>query len=164
MRVPYNEFKITVAHEAWRRCNPELKKMGYWKFRRIIQSLGNHVIEEILTNNEGVILPYGLGQFQIVGVKKTTRGKRRRKMELFRTDNVYYKLRWNNSNAKKYLPHALYFKACSTRILRDELVKRIKKDQFYQWTVFNTSKESCVTRVVSKKRLDKLKDIYDDNW
>lgn len=163
MNVPYNEFKLTVAHELWRQGGEEVKALGYWKIRRIIMSLGVHVINEILNTNEGVLLPNGLGIYQIVGVK-APRKTRYRKQQLVRTDYAYYKLNWIVRPFRKYLPQARYWKAKSTRLFRDQLIAKITNDDFFHWTVFNTSLDAKRYRHPSLDRLEKLKSIYDDNW
>jgi hypothetical protein len=163
MNIPYNEFKLTVAHELWRQAGEEVKALGYWKIRRIIMSLGVHVIDEILNTNEGVLLPNGLGIYQIAGVKQPKK-TRYRKQQLVRTDYAYYKLTWIHKPFKKYLPQSVYWKAHSTRLFRDQLIQKIKNDDFFHWTVFATYTDSKRYRHPSLDRLEKLKSIYDDNW
>jgi len=163
MNVPYNEFKLTIAHELWRQCEDEIKELGYWKIRRIIMSLGNYVTDAILNTNEGVLLPEGLGIFKIVGIKQPKK-TRYRKQQLVRTDYAYYRIMWYFKPFKKYLPQSIYWKALSTRLFRDRLVAKIKDDNFFHWTVYETSRQARQYKVATSSKLERLKDIYDDNW
>ncbi len=163
MNVPYNEFKLTVAHELWRQADEDTKKLGYWKIRRIIMSLGEHIINEILNTNEGILLPHGLGIFQVVGVKEPKK-KKFRKQQLVRTDYTYYTIRWIIRPFRKYMPQGRYWKAKSTRLFRDQLIDKIGKDDFFHWSIYNTFVDSLRYRHPSLTKLDNLKSIYDDNW
>lgn len=140
MYTPYNEYKITVSHQAWKEFQkkyPKSKELGidYWKFRRILSTLREVVEDEVLGNTDGVQLPMTLGRLRIAGFK-VHKPPKHCKLQLARTDHRYYKLEWDIKFQRFKLRALQCYDSITAKLFKVKLIQWIKSDNFFHWTIY----------------------------
>lgn len=137
----YLKYKTIVSHEAWREIEskyPNHKEIGldYWTVRKILSSFMDLVLDEVIANPLGFVLPYESGCLRMVGVPISNISdftKKVKKIEYARTGNTFYQMRWLLTNAK--VKHNKFYNMHTPILIRKRIVEEIRKDNFFNWMI-----------------------------
>lgn len=140
----YVYYKFMVVQETWKKLKntPLIKdnKISHLEFKRIIATLSWGIMEEVLINPQGFIIPCNLGYFQVIGIKKQSAPSERSMFLYAITDNYHYTIRHYFKNQKKTKNQEFYTFRISSNA-KKLISRRIKTDDFFHYYKFKTRKE-----------------------
>ena len=137
----YLKYKIIISHETWREIEskyPNHKELGldYWTIRKILSSFMDLILDEVLTNPLGFVLPYESGCLRMIGVpikNISKQAKSYKKIEYARTGNIMYQMRWLLTNAK--VKNNKFYKTKTPILIAKKIIEQIRNDNFFNWMV-----------------------------
>lgn len=132
MKGDYGEYKCTVSHECWKRFKKEFPEtVDYWTLRKILSTMNDLIIDEVIDNPSGFKLPYNFGHLIMAGtlVKSPKSRMKGTPLNLARTENYVYSLVW--------LPGVQYnrtfYRAKTPKLIQRYITKCIREDKFLNW-------------------------------
>lgn len=140
MKGDYDKYKCTVSHECWRKFSEEYpNELDYWTLRRIISTMGDLIIEEVINNPSGFRLPGDYGHLIMGGtpIKSIKARRSNSTLNLSRTENYVYSLIWlhgvqNNRG---------FYRFKTAKLVRNYITKCIREDKFLNWIKVNQYKD-----------------------
>lgn len=137
----YLRYKITISHDVWKEVQSKYSNhddvgLDYWTVRKILSSFMDLVLEEVLTNPLGFVLPFQSGCLRMVGVpiaKMSKLAKQNKKIDYARTGNTLYQMAWLLRNAK--VKYHKFYRIQTPILVRKRITKEIREDKFFNWMI-----------------------------
>lgn len=132
----YLKYKRIVSIETWQVYHAKYPKgLNYWTFRKLLSDITDLMVEEIINNPLGFVLPHKFGVIRMIGFKMNSTGGTRklRKIEFARTNNYIYQMVWLRHKYKVRVKYLELFNFSTARLIRSYITQCIREDKFYNW-------------------------------
>lgn len=134
MKGDYSLYKTRSYVNAWLDYNNlnHKNKIGYWQFRKVLSTLTDEIMTEVINCPLGIELPEQLGSLVMIGFKVDKLPKMNKvKFKMATTDGYVYRLRWTEGvGTRKW---KLYFHFDVGKAIQKRIYEAIKDNKFFNW-------------------------------